>query len=96
IVKQISDAPSSLPNSVPEPCGIDVGVIAAERDLIVNRESTRLSSQSDHRTIATTHFGLPYCSEALEYASRFLRHGSFDQVVETHVRLGAAKSAKAA
>ncbi|MFN3192568.1 MAG: esterase/lipase family protein [Aureliella sp.] len=88
IVKQISDAPHSLPNSVPEPSGMDVGVIAADRDVIVNRESTKLKNQSDHRTIATTHFRLPYCSEALECASRFLRHGSFDQAVETRSQTG--------
>jgi pimeloyl-ACP methyl ester carboxylesterase len=77
VVRQISDAPDSLPNRMPLPSGMDIGVIAAKRDFVVSAANTILPTQQDHCVLPTTHFALPSCHEALDRAVQFLQHGYF-------------------
>ena len=74
---ELSESPDSLVNQLPEPTGIDVGIVAATRDTVVDVESTRLSSQRDHLVLPTTHQKLPNQREAIEQVQYFLAHGTF-------------------
>ncbi|MFK7736229.1 MAG: esterase/lipase family protein [Pirellulaceae bacterium] len=90
VVRQISDEPNSLPNRMPNPSGMDIGVIAAARDFVVSAASTTLATQQDHCVLPTTHFALPSCREALVRAVQFLQHGSFSLPQQTPVLSRAA------
>ena len=74
---ELSESPDSLVNQLPDPDGIDVGVIAAACDTVVDVDSTHLSTQRDHLVLSTTHQRLPNQPEVVRQVRRFLARGSF-------------------
>lgn len=76
-VRQLADAPEALPNQLSAPQNIEVGVIAAETDMIVGRDSTHLPNQSDHCVMPTSHFELPRHKATLDRCLSFLAEGRF-------------------
>ena len=76
-IADLSREAGSLPNRLPPLPEIEVGVIAATRDLIVRVEDTLLVDQKDHCVVSTTHFRLPQNSEAIDKSLCFLQHGNF-------------------
>ena len=76
---ELSESPDSLVNRLPEPKGIDVGVVAAERDQVVDIERTFLTTQLDHLVISTTHQRLPSRTEAIKQVVNFLANGRFQR-----------------
>ena len=74
---QLSDTPDSLVNSLPEPTGCEIGIIAAARDRVVRIENTRLSNQADHIVVNSGHASMLFRSETADLVDSFLRHGRF-------------------
>lgn len=77
-IAELSEAADSLVNSIPEPIGFEVGIIAASDDFVVDIGSTGLACQRDHVVVTSSHQRLPRRSETMRYVSRFLAHGRFD------------------
>ncbi|MCM2370922.1 esterase/lipase family protein [Aporhodopirellula aestuarii] len=70
---ELSETPASYVRCLPPFQHISVGVIAAERDFVVNPDATHLSGERDHVTLPTTHQGLLADPDAIEMAIRFLK-----------------------
>lgn len=79
---ELSVDSNSLVNQLPEPCGVEVGVIAADRDCIVDLDSTHLSLQQDHCVVSSSHQRLPSCDDAVDQTVRFLMGGRFQHACE--------------
>lgn len=77
-VKELSTHPRSLVNTLDEPQGIEIGVIAAGFDQLVSLESTRLSVPHRHMVIPCMHSSLLFRRDVADLTDRFLEHGDFD------------------
>ncbi len=88
-IADLSEAPDSLPNRLRTLNVVEIGVIAATRDLIVPIRNTSLENQRDHCTVATSHFRLPNDKTAIDQVLSFLRTGNFSQQTQSRERLAA-------
>jgi pimeloyl-ACP methyl ester carboxylesterase len=75
---QLSDAPGSDVNRMPALRGVDVGVIAAERDGKVRVADTHLDGQADHLVVPGFHTFIMDRADVHEAVLRFLRTGKFE------------------
>lgn len=78
-IADLSEAPDSLPNRLSNREDVEIGVIAALRDFVVNLANTQLPDQRDHCIIPTTHFRLPSNEAAVNQVLHFLQYGSFSK-----------------
>lgn len=78
-VAELTTLDTSLVNTTPQPTGIDIGVIAAERDALVALDATRLDVPHDHITLPCLHSSLLFRRDAADLVARFLETGSFTQ-----------------
>lgn len=76
-VRELSSGSSGLVHSLGMPAGVEVGVIAAGRDLLVREESTRPDAPHEHVTIPCLHSTLLVRRDALRQVVAFLRTGHF-------------------
>ncbi len=88
-ISELSEACDSFVNSLPEPVDIEVGIIAAAADRIVDLANTRLKCQRDHVVLPGSHQGLPSCHEAGPRVLHFLQHGRFEPDATGHARRAA-------
>ncbi len=80
-VVELSTDEHSLVNTLPAPRGVDIGVIAAGRDVLVTHESTRPDAPHDHVTIPCLHSSLLFRRDAADLTASFLRDGRFPATV---------------
>ena len=78
-IADLSEAPDSLPNRLRHRGDVEIGVIAAQRDVVVTLANTQLPGQRDHCIIPTTHFRLPSNEAAVNQTLHFLQFGSFSK-----------------
>lgn len=78
-IAELSEAEDSLPNRLVLDDEVEVGIIAAARDLIVKVSATHLDQQREHCTVATNHFQLPKQEQVVARVVNFLRQGSFEE-----------------
>lgn len=76
---QLSDAPDSWVNQLPELANIDIGIIAAARDRVVRIESTGLPTQADHIVVNSGHTSMLFRRDVAEFVESFLRLGRFNR-----------------
>lgn len=76
-LNQLSDAPNSLVNNLPEPKDCEIGIIAASRDRVVHVDNTRLACQTDHIVVDSGHTSMLFRLEVADLVDRFLRQGRF-------------------
>jgi hypothetical protein len=76
-IADLSEAPDSLPNRLNTPSLVEIGIIAASRDLIVPIANTSLKDQSDHCIVRSSHFSLPKDKVAMSQVLSFLQTGKF-------------------
>ena len=76
-VAELTTHPESLVNTLEEPQGIEVGVIAAELDQLISMESTRLTMPHAHTVLRCMHSSLLFRRDSALLTHRFLSHGSF-------------------
>jgi pimeloyl-ACP methyl ester carboxylesterase len=88
-IADLSEAPDSLPNRLSTPSLVQIGVIAASRDLIVPVANTTLENQSDHCLVTSSHFSLPTDKTAVSQVINFLQTGKFSQPAVNSSRLAA-------
>lgn len=88
-IADLSEAPDSLPNRLSTPRLVQIGIIAASRDLIVPVANTTLENQCDHCLVPSSHFSLPKDEMAVSQTIRFLQTGKFSQPAITPSRLAA-------
>jgi pimeloyl-ACP methyl ester carboxylesterase len=78
-IADLSEAPDSLPNRLSACAMVEIGVIAASRDLVVPIANTSLANQSDHCIVTSSHFSLPKDKMAVSQVLNFLQTGKFSQ-----------------
>lgn len=78
-IAELSTADDSLVNSLEMPRGIEIGVIAAEWDALVDEASTHPDGPHVHASLPCLHSGLLFRREAATLVDAFLRSGSFSQ-----------------
>ncbi len=78
---QLADPRDSFVNTLVEPIGHEIGIIAAARDRVVRIESTRLAQQSDHIVVDTGHSSMLIRKEVWRLIESFLRSGRFERQV---------------
>lgn len=76
-IAELTEQPDSLPNRLTISSRVEVGVLAAARDVIVPVANTHLENQRDHRVLGTSHFSLPNHDPAIQHALHFLQFGAF-------------------
>ena len=76
-VAELSTAPTSLVNSLPEPADVEIGVIAAEFDALITDDATRLNVPHAHVSVPTFHSGLLFRRDAADLTAAFLATGRF-------------------
>lgn len=76
-VIELTTHDGSLVNTLPQPAGVDVGVIAAGRDALVSVEATRLDVPHEHVTLPCLHSSLLFRRDAADLVADFLATGSF-------------------
>ncbi|WP_168564918.1 esterase/lipase family protein [Crateriforma spongiae] len=80
---ELAEHRDSLVNRLPSPTGLDVGVVAARWDRVVELEATRLRCSHEHLVVSATHQRLPRHEEAVRQVQHFLLHGCFDRPAVT-------------
>lgn len=78
-IADLSESPDSLPNRMNQIADAHIGVIAAEHDFVVPLANTRLSGQTDHCVIPTTHLRIPSHALTRKLVLQFLESGSFSE-----------------
>ena len=76
-VYDLSSAPSSYVNNLPTPDQWFVGIIRADYDLLIPRNSVELSEQMDFMTFPTMHSGLLFRRDVADAVREFLQRGAF-------------------
>lgn len=74
---QLADDTSSFVCSLPPPAISELGVIAAQTDFLVHRQSTQLGCERDHIVLPGLHSSLLWRHETARQVEYFLRHGCF-------------------
>lgn len=77
---QLSDAPQSFVNSLPEPSPDElgeIGIVAAMHDRVVRVDSTRLAAERDFRTVPSGHTSMLFRKDVAQAAAHFLLNGQF-------------------
>ncbi len=84
---QLSDRPNGfacrLPQSLPE--RYEVGIIAAENDFVVRRESTSLLGAKESIVVPSFHSGVLFRRQTAELTANFISQGSFHPGSESQV-----------
>lgn len=76
-VAELTTAPDSLVNTLADPAGVEVGVIAAAQDALVELESTRLGTPHEHVTLPCLHSAVLFRQDTVDLVDAFLRTGRF-------------------
>ncbi|HUY88009.1 MAG TPA: hypothetical protein VMV10_04710 [Pirellulales bacterium] len=76
-IDQLAARPGSFVNGLPEPEGVEVGIIDASIDLLVRAGNTSLACQRDHIVLTATHTLLAFQGRLAEEVLRFLATGRF-------------------
>ena len=76
-LRQLSDAPYSFVNQLPEPTQLQVGVITAEPDYVVRPEATQLDCMQAHVVQPGPHGVVPLRAETGKLVTNFLECGVF-------------------
>ncbi len=84
-LSELSESPNSYVCRLPQLQTMSVGVIAAERDFVVDAQATHLAGERDHATLPTTHQRLVSDFEAIAMTIRFLRSDGFDSKPQTQI-----------
>ncbi|HVW36875.1 MAG TPA: hypothetical protein VHB99_06205 [Pirellulales bacterium] len=76
-IDQLAARPNSFVNSLAEPQGLEIGVIAARYDLLVHADSSQLAAARDRIVLPGIHTFLPMQRDTAEQVQHFLAHGNF-------------------
>lgn len=76
-VYDLSNAPGSYVNQLPFPDQWEVGIIRADFDFLIPRDSVELSEQMDFITFPALHSGLLFRRDVAEAVTQFLQTGAF-------------------
>ena len=80
-ISQLSDHPDSFVNTLPRSLAqVEIGVLAAESDILVPAASTQLEQLGDHRTLACRHLSIVFHRQVPALVDCFLREGNFGPV----------------
>ena len=78
-LRELSTDAGSLVNCLPMPRDLEIGVIAAGRDVLVSLESTRPDVPHDYSVVPCFHSMLLFREDAANLVVEFLEHGRFPQ-----------------
>jgi pimeloyl-ACP methyl ester carboxylesterase len=76
-LQQLADHSASFVCSLPPPAVSELGIIAAESDLLVLEPNTRLGCEADHIVLPGMHSSLLWKQETAEQVRHFLENGRF-------------------
>lgn len=92
---ELKDTPDSFVNSLPAvPEHLEVGVLAASFDRMIDLPNTHLEGQRDHHTVRGMHTGALWTPACAEQVVHFLRSGAFlkdgvTNAAKTEIEIGA-------
>ena len=78
-LRDLSDAPNSFVNRLPDPAVEQLGIIAAAYDRVVPLQNTHLGNELDHTVLPFGHGSLLFQWETAATIECFLERGSFCQ-----------------
>lgn len=76
-IRELSTASDSFVNRLSMPADVDIGIIAAQYDLLVSLESTRPDVPHDHAILPCLHSSLLFRRDSADLITMFLKQGSF-------------------
>lgn len=79
---ELTTRPSSTARAIPPPSGVQLGVIAGDRDNKVRVEETHLEGETDHVVVASGHTFIMSRPAVHRLVLRFLDRGSFNSSVD--------------
>lgn len=77
VIGELSESPFSIPNRLPRPSGVEIGIIASASDPIVRIAGTMLPYQADHCVVNINHFRLSASDEVIDKSLNFLATAQF-------------------
>jgi pimeloyl-ACP methyl ester carboxylesterase len=78
-IRQLTDERESLVCSLPPPAVAEVGIIAAQFDLLVHEPSTHLDGERDHIVLPGFHSTYLWRRETADQVRHFLEYGCFQR-----------------
>ena len=78
-LRQISNHPKSYVSNLPEPTGVEIGIVAAKHDRVIPEPNSHLEIESDHVSIFSGHNGLLVRPAAARHIDDFLKTGRFQR-----------------
>lgn len=79
-LRQLSNSETSFVNGLPQPRGLEIGVVAAWYDHVVSRKSSHLEDASDEVVVFSGHNGLLVRPASFRQVLKFLQTGRFAEV----------------
>lgn len=76
-LRQVSSHHESFVNQLPEPNGVEIGILAARYDRVIPESCSHLKSESDYISIFSGHNGLLIRPTAIKQIGQFLVNGRF-------------------
>ena len=83
-LRQISDRPDSLVRNLPQPSGVEIGIITGQYDFVIPQRNSHLATEKDHISIFSGHNGLLVRPSVLRQVAEFLSHGRFSRPAATN------------
>jgi len=78
-IEELSAREGSFVCSLPNPKGLEFGVITASHDFLVAPELTQLDGEQDRVQVTSWHSGILFRRQTAEQVKHFLAHGKFDR-----------------
>lgn len=76
-LRQLSNHAGSFVCNLPEPDGLEIGIVAAKHDRVIPEPNSHLQNESDHVSIFSGHNGLLVRPAAARQIDVFLKYGRF-------------------
>lgn len=77
---EITDRDDSFVNQLPTSPGVQVGIIAASSDLVVENKATRLDDVTDYALVSGLHNSVLFKRSVVDLCDNFLRAGQFQRI----------------
>jgi pimeloyl-ACP methyl ester carboxylesterase len=75
---ELSSAPDSYIHRVPQPHGVEIGVITASLDIKVKEKYTRLEGVKEYLKVLSSHSVIMYMPKTIRAVAAFLEYGRFN------------------
>ena len=82
-LRELRTSDDSYVNNLAVPQGLDIAVVEASKDFIVDVDSTRIPEERDRYVVPTLHSTMLFRPDVARQSLHFLEHGHFDKTTRS-------------